>query len=87
MEFSVKNTGVGSHSLLQGIFPRSNPDLQHCSQILYRLSQQGSLARGAGDSVSETCVGVCGFFAVFKDCKHKESVGEQYMLQAGCRMP
>ena len=36
-----KNTGVGSHSLLQGIFLtwESNPGLQHCRQILYRLSQ------------------------------------------------
>ena len=35
-----KNTGVGSLSLLQGIFPTqgSNPDLLHCGQILYHLS-------------------------------------------------
>ena len=33
-----KNTGVGSHSLLQG----SNPGLWHCRQILYHLSHQGS---------------------------------------------
>ena len=35
-----KNTGVGSHSLLQGIFPtqRLNPGLLHCRQILYCLS-------------------------------------------------
>ena len=39
-----KNTGVGSHSLLQGIFPtqESNPGLTHCRQILYCLSHQGS---------------------------------------------
>ena len=39
-----QNTGVGSLSLLQGIFPTqgSNPDLLHCRQILYQLSQQGS---------------------------------------------
>ena len=39
-----KNTGVGRHALLQGIFPtqRSNPDLPRCRQILYRLSHQGS---------------------------------------------
>ena len=37
------NTGVGSHSLLQGIFPTqgSNPGLLHCRQILYCLSHQG----------------------------------------------
>ena len=34
------NTGVGSLSLLQGIFPTqgSNPCLPHCRQILYQLS-------------------------------------------------
>ena len=39
-----KSTGVGSHSLLQGIFPTqgSNSGLQHCRQILYCLSHQGS---------------------------------------------
>ena len=36
MEFSSKNIGVGCHSLLQGIFPTedSNLDLLHCRQIL-----------------------------------------------------
>ena len=36
-----QNTGVGSHSLLQGIFPTkgSNLGLLHCRQILYQLSQ------------------------------------------------
>jgi len=35
---------VGSHSLLQGIFPsqRLNPGLLHCRQILYQLSHEGS---------------------------------------------
>ena len=39
-----KNTGVGSHSLLQGIFPSqgSRPGLLHCRWILYSLSHQGS---------------------------------------------
>ena len=39
-----QNTGVGSHCLLQGIFPTqgSNPGLPHCRQILYQLSHQGS---------------------------------------------
>ena len=38
-----KNTGVGSHSVFQGIFPtqRSNTGLPHCRQILYCLSHQG----------------------------------------------
>ena len=38
------NTGVGSLFLLHGIFPTQelNPGLQHCRQILYQLSHQGS---------------------------------------------
>ena len=39
-----KNTGVGSLSLLQGIFPTQelNRDLLHCRRILYQLSYEGS---------------------------------------------
>ena len=37
-----QNTGVGSLSLLQGIFPTqgSNPGLPHCKHIFYQLSHQ-----------------------------------------------
>ena len=39
-----QNTGMGSLSLLQGIFPTqgSNPGLLHCRRILYQLSHKGS---------------------------------------------
>ena len=39
-----QNTGVGSLSPLQGIFPTQglNPGLPHCSQVLYQLSHKGS---------------------------------------------
>ena len=39
-----KNTGVGCHALLQGIFPTQgmNPGLLHCRRILYCLNHQGS---------------------------------------------
>ena len=39
-----KNTGVGCHALLQGIFPTQglNPGILHCRGILYHLSHQGS---------------------------------------------
>ena len=39
-----KNTGVGCHALLQGIFPTqgSNSGLLHCRWILYKLSHKGS---------------------------------------------
>ena len=43
-DFPGKNTGVGCHFLLQGIFPTegSNLGLLHCRRILYQLSHQGS---------------------------------------------
>ena len=39
-----KNTWVGCHALLQGIFPTQelNPGLPHCRWILYHLSHKGS---------------------------------------------
>ena len=39
-----KNTRVGYHFLLQGIFPtqRLNLGILHCRQILYQLSYKGS---------------------------------------------
>ena len=39
-----QKTGVGSLSLLQGIFPtqESNPGLPHCRRILYQLSHKRS---------------------------------------------
>ena len=42
-DYPGKNTGVYSHSLLQGIFPTQslNPGLLHCRLILYHLSHQG----------------------------------------------
>ena len=40
-----KNTGVGCHALLQGIFPTQefNASLLHCRWTLYLLSHQGIL--------------------------------------------
>ena len=50
-----QNTGVGSLSLLQGIFPTQglNPGLPHCRQILYQLSHQGSLSPQKGLASSQ----------------------------------
>ena len=44
-DFPGKNTGVGCHSLLQGISLTQGLNLGplHCRQILYHLSYQGSL--------------------------------------------
>ena len=47
-----QNTGVDSHSLLQGIFPTQglNPGLPHCRWILYQLSHKGTPYRGKNNS-------------------------------------
>ena len=39
-----QNTGVGSPSLLRGVFPTHglNPGLLNCGQFVYQLSYQGS---------------------------------------------
>ena len=44
MGYAGQNTGVGSLSLLQGIFPtqESKPGLPHCRWILYHLSHKGN---------------------------------------------
>ena len=41
---SPGHTGVGSHSLLQGIFPTQglNPGILRCRQVLYQLSHKGT---------------------------------------------
>ena len=53
-----KNTGVGSHVLLQGVFPTqgSNPDLSNCRWILYHLNHQGSPAAAAS---LQSCPTLC----------------------------
>ena len=60
-----KNTGVGSHSLLQGIFPiqESDPDLLHGRQILYCLSHQGSPSFDEGSSHLHFVVSLINFVA------------------------
>ena len=49
------NTGVGSITLLQGIFltKESNQGFLHCRWILYQLSYQGNLAGNAQNSPSQ----------------------------------
>ena len=61
-----QNIGVGSHSLLQGIFPTqgSNPGLPHCRRSLYQLKHQGSprirvslsLGEGNGTPLQYSCL-------------------------------
>ena len=58
-DFPSKNTGVGSHSILQGIFQTQelNQDLVHCTQILYQMSYQESPNKGQDlyFSITELC--------------------------------
>ena len=63
-----QNTGVGSLSLLQGIFPIQglNTGLLHCRQILYQLSHNRSRKNtGVGSlsvqfsSVAQSCPTLC----------------------------
>ena len=51
-----KNTGVGCHFLLQGIFLTQglNPGLPPCRQTLYPLSHQGSLLIQRANSLKKT---------------------------------
>ena len=61
-----KNTGMGSHSFLQGIFLTQGPNLGllHCRQILYCLSHQGSPQLGA-TALFFVCVCVSILFFIF----------------------
>ena len=71
-----QNTGVSSLSLLQGIFPTqgSNPDLPHCSRILYQLSHKGSprilewvayhFSRGSSWPRNRTAIRIAGRFFI-----------------------
>ena len=59
-----KNTGVGCHFLLQGVFltQDTDPDLLHCRQILYQLIYKGSptlsVAAAAAESL-QSCLTLC----------------------------
>ena len=52
--FQARNTGVGCHFLLQGIFPTQGlkQGLLHCRQTLYHLSHRGSPIQQAGGEPS-----------------------------------
>ena len=57
-----QNTGVGSRSLVQGMFPTqgSNPSLPHCRWILYQLSHQGSPdTEWMWSEVTQSCPTLC----------------------------
>ena len=57
-DFPGKDTGVGGHFLLQGIFPTqgSNPGILHCRQILYQLSYKGSPIYVLWETLNKNCL-------------------------------
>ena len=58
-----QNTGVGSLSLLQGIFPTqgSNPGLPHCRRILYQLSHKVIVVTSNYSTKNRLCQTLCYF--------------------------
>ena len=92
-----QNTGVGSFSLLQRIFPTqgSNPGLPHCKRILYQLSHQGSprilewvaYAFSRGSSQPSNWTGVSciagGFFTSWATREARGSVVKKLLAGAG----
>ena len=65
-----QNTGVGSLSLLQGIFPtqESNRGLLHCRWMLYQLSYQGSpilIILGTSHKQNQAVLSFCIWFISF----------------------
>ena len=65
-----KNTGVGSLSLLQQIFPTQelNWGLLHCRRILYQLSYEGSPILPVCELILGTGVNNKNFIRLFFDC-------------------
>ena len=75
--FPSKNTGVGCHCLLQGIFltQGSNLGLLHCRQILYHLSYQGSKSRSfSGIPLVSVCFSKCWQFDLWSSASSKPSL-------------
>ena len=80
-----KNTGVGFHFFLQGIFPTqgSNPGVPRCRQILYHLSHQGSWMRWSKD-IKHTHTQLRGYISLsaFKNAKGNPSgLGKQEQMK------
>ena len=85
-----KNTRVGCHALLQGIFPTQgwNPGLPHCRQIPYHLSHQGSLIQwGRDPNVLSSLAWICWWLLLFITLKlyHFNSFTYFYPLGWGRR--
>ena len=85
--FPGQNTGVGSLSLLQGIFPTQglNLGLQYCRQILYQLSHKGILLEWVLD-LSNPGVEL-GAPALWADSLPTELSGKPMILDSGSLNP
>ena len=95
------NTGMGSYSLLQGIFPTQglNPGLLHCRWILYQLSHHGSprilewaaypFSRGSSQPRSQTRVShiADGFFTSWATSEALKSDWTQLKTRKEIRRP
>ena len=85
--FPGKYTGVGSYSLLQGIFPTQgwNPGLLPCRQILYHLSHQGSPFHCIDTDfvyplVSWWTFGLSPLFACYEHCYQEQAFAWTYVF-------
>ena len=81
----AKNTGVGCHSLLQGIFLtwQSNPGLLNWRQIHYLLNYKGSLHI---EFFKYNDVIMCLEFSKFNDPSQSHSHSGMYVSQGFCPM-
>ena len=74
------NTGVGSLSLLQGIFPSQELSwgLLLCRQILSQLSYQGSPLTGIVCLVTQSCPTLCDpmYYSLLGSSVHADSPGK-----------
>ena len=75
-----QNAGVGSLSLLQGIFPTqgSNPGLPHCRWILYQLSHKGSLLAIVNSAAMNVGVHVSFSIIVSSECMPSSGIAGSY---------
>ena len=79
-----KNTGVGRHSLLQGIFPTqgSNPGLLHCGQILF--TERHGWSREAMGSAQRSFPSTTGKFPMLPASKEEVFALESQRLPHLC---
>ena len=88
----LKNTGVHSHFLLQGIFPAQglNPGLSHYRQIIYHLRHQESpewsllVILESHSLVGKAHMSIGSYWTC--DCKSKVSLNNHTVNQAGWLM-